>query len=233
MFIETVVITASMIGFAALPIFLPCMQRYGGPILLFGTGSLLGICAFDLFPDFYKMGGLAGLPLLIAVWVVYSLIHLFHDHHHHLSAGCDHPRTPYTFLAAITVHCFTSGLLLGVSNQFTKHLAETVFVALLVHKIYEAITVSTILLSFKRRMFWMIGMIAIYLLSFPAGVIIAHFFNDEIHHTALLLISGLAIGSLAGCLVFDFVLPSVRYVRQNKKQLIWLLAGLVLARILI
>ena len=79
----------------------------------------------------------------------------------------------------------------------------------------------------------MIGMIAIYLLSFPAGVIIAHFFNDEIHHTALLLISGLAIGSLAGCLVFDFVLPSVRYVRQNKKQLIWLLAGLVLARILI
>ena len=232
MLIETVVITASMIGFAVLPIFLPRVQAYGGPILLFGTGSLLGIFAFDLIPDFYKMGGLAGLPLLIAVWVVYSLIHLVHDHHH-LSANCEHARTPYTFFAAITAHCFTSGLLLGVSNQFTKHLAETVFVALLVHKIYEAITVSTILLSFKRRMSWMFRMLAIYLLSFPTGVIAAYLFNGIIHHAAILLISSLAIGSLAGCLVFDFILPSVRYARQNSRQLIWLLAGLVLALVLV
>ncbi len=233
MLIETVVITASMIGFAVLPIFLPRVQTYGGPILLFGTGSLLGIFAFDLLPDFYKMGGLAGLPLLIAVWVVYSLIHLFHDHQHHVSANGERARTPYAFFMAITAHCFTSGLLLGVSNQFTKHLAETVFVALLVHKIYEAITVSTILLSFKRRMSWMFRMLAIYLLSFPAGVIAAHLFSGTIHHAAILLISGLAIGSLAGCLVFDFILPSVRYARQNSRQLIWLLAGLILALVLV
>ncbi len=225
MLLETVVVVASMFVFAMLPIFLPRAQGYGGPILLFGTGSLLGICIFDLFPDFYKLGGLKGLPFLLAVWVVYSLLHLFHSHHH---LGHHHVRSPYTFLTAITAHCFTSGLLLGISTDFSRHLAETVFAALLVHKIYETMTVSTLLLSFKKPVNWTIQMLAIYLISLPLGVATARALNGHIHQTAILVISGLAIGSLAGCLIFDFVLPSARYVRQNCRQLIWLLAGLLL-----
>lgn len=230
-----------MFVLAAVPICWPRARQYNSSLLLFGTGSLVGICAFDLLPDFYKMGGLKGLPLMVAAALVFSIAHLFqghdhaHSHEHDFADEHTHShalRSPYIFLVAITVHCFTSGLLLGVSDQFSKHLADSVFAALFIHKIYESFAVSVLLVSYKRRTLWTVSMLSLYLLSFPAGAAVAKYYG-QVNHELLLIITGIAIGSLIGCLIFDFIVPSFQQIRQNRRQLIWLIAGLLVTAVLI
>ncbi len=75
-------------------------------------------------------------------------------------------------------------------------------------------------------------MLAIYLSTLPLGVALTGFFQKDISHMAVMIITGLAIGSLVGCLIFDFILPSINFVKRSALQATWLVAGLFLALLL-
>lgn len=237
MHLEVFAITLVMFLLASVPILIPHVRNYYGPLFLFGTGSLLGICAFDLAPDVFELGGFSGISLVVGVWAIYSAVHLFHSHDHIEEHPKEEGRTPYVFLTAISAHCFSSGLLLGVSGQFSAKLSHAVFTALLAHKIYEAMAVSSMLVGYERKTSWTLAMLGLYLASFPAGAFFTEIFKGQISHTWVLFISGLALGSLAGCLLFDFLIPSIKHLRKSAVkapwQVAWLAAGIVLTYIFI
>ena len=238
MYGEGLTVSLAMFFLAAMPILIPHVRKYSGRLFLFGTGSLIGICIFDLGPEVIENGGVSSISLVIIVWFAYSLFHLFHSHHHtheiktqeatHSTTACKGTYSPYLFLVAISTHCFTSGLLLGVSRQFSPRLSHAIFTALLAHKIYEALAVSSLLLSYRKKISWTLKMIGVYLVSFPLGIFFTEIFKTQIHHSTVLIISGLALGSLAGCLVFDFLVPSLKYLKHRATEVAWLIAGIVL-----
>jgi len=76
-----------------------------------------------------------------------------------------------------------------------------------------------------------------YVLSFPCGVFLTAwlaqtFATDSMERVALVIMS-VAIGNLIGCLIFDFILPSIGRFKQHRGEVYWLLGGVAAASILL
>jgi zinc transporter ZupT len=221
-------------------------------IFLIGVGAMVGICCFDLFPEIYEMGGRNSLLIMFVVWILYSAVHLYeyrnlssqhsHDMHHakksqsgHESQGShDHSHQRHGFLlfmGSIVIHCFSSGVLLVVSQDLSPRLAKTVLFALIVHKALESFSVSAVITEQKMAQSKKFLSLLIYLLSVPAGVLATNFFNQWITPSVALVLSAIAAGTLAGCLIFDFLIPNLNESKSRMKRSAWILLGLVITGI--
>jgi zinc transporter ZupT len=166
-------------------------------------------------------------------------LHIFHIGHHHPDEGENHDHehsgsghAPYLFLFSIIGHCFASGMLLAASKSLSARIASAVFIALVAHKGYESLTVSSVLLRQVRSKAARITAIVVYSLSLPFGVAVTSFFRDQMSQEIAVFISSLAIGTLLGCLIFDFLLPSIRELKARRSQVGWLLLGLGLTQLM-
>lgn len=230
MALETLLLTLGMLVLASIPVFTQSLNRYYGPLFLFGTGALFSLCAFELLPEVFHFGGLDALWLVFAAWMIYSLVHVLHAHHHldQSKAREANQHSPYPFFIAITIHCFSSGLFFGVSNLLSAPISQSIFMALVAHKAYESIAVSSLLVSFRRSKLWTFTLIGGYVLSFSVGFALARFFNGNMTHIFIMLISGVAVGTLLGCLCLDFIWPSYQTVKKSWREVVWLLLGIFL-----
>jgi zinc transporter ZupT len=234
---ETITIAVLMMVFCALPLFSPSARKYSKHLFLLGTGAMFGICFFDLLPDVFEMGGSSSLYIMGGVWLLYSIAHLFHLHHHdHEEFGHVHGAHSATgitfFLGSLVAHCFASGMLLTVSFGLSKKIAGTVFAALLAHKIYESLLLSSILLERKNSRLWKGTVIGLYGAALPAGAGLTAIFQGNINERIAILISSIAVGTLLGCLIFDFLLPSFAQLKQQRYKVGWILAGLLLTQLI-
>lgn len=233
---QTTTLTLGMLVVCLLPLIYGKMERWSALIFLFGTGALFGICAFDLLPDVVALGGPTSLTITVVVGTVYSIIHLFHLRHHESeSAHGEHVEHHHphfrVFYLSIVSHCFASGVLLSASRNLSEKLAGAVFLALLAHKGYECIIFVSILLQqhySRLRNFVIVGT---YCLALPVGVGLTYCFQAQITQTIAVYISSVAVGSLLGCLIFDFVIPSYHQVRRQWLHVAWVLFGLILTRL--
>ena len=122
-------------------------------------------------------------------------------------------------------------MLLTVSFGLSKKVASTVFVALVAHKIYESLLLSSMILVQKRSQAWRAGVIAIYAAALPAGAAVTALFQSVINEQVAVLISSVAVGTLLGCLIFDFLIPSIGQLREQRVRVGWIIAGLALTQI--
>lgn len=228
---ETIIVTLAIGALCVLPLISKRVRSHSGVLVLTGTGAMLGLCIFDLIPDVYEMGGAKGVVLTAAIWALYSLLHVFHldQHHQQTYEGAVVTPSPF-FFVAITGHCFASGMLLTVSRSFSVVLSGNVYAALLIHKAYEALTVSSILVGNTKSRAGSVGVIGAYTLSFPLGVGLAMLLGDTKGQYIALAISGIAVGTLLGCLIFDFVIPSFFELKQRRSHLAWIVFGLLLTQ---
>lgn len=242
--LETLIISGGMSLLSVLPLFSARVRKHSHLFFLAGTGALVGLCAFDLLPDLFEMGGRSSFLIAGVVWVIYSLMHLFHlGHHHH---GHDHSHgegehggghhgdqesEPYIpFLVSMMVHCFASGILLVASNALSVGMGKTVFLALLAHKGYESLTVSSVLVERIKTQRQRVLALAGFALSLPVGVVFALCFQDSVNQKVALVATSLAVGSLLGCLIFDFFLPSVAHLKTRKIDFGWVVVGLLVTQ---
>jgi zinc transporter ZupT len=183
-------------------------------------------------PDVFEIGGVNGIVLTVLIWAVYSLLHVFHLDQHHFQAyeGAVVTPSPFFFYSIIG-HCLASGMLLTVSRSYSETLSVNVYAALLIHKAYEALTVSSILVGNGKSRARSFGIISAYSLSFPVGVFLAIALGTSAGRTVALMISALAVGTLLGCLIFDFLIPSFTRLRQNRSHVAWIALGLLLTQI--
>jgi zinc transporter ZupT len=232
---EVTIISLFMVVCAALPLFWPLARRHAADLFLLGTGAMFGICFFDLVPDVFALGGGSSLWIMGGVWALYSVAHLLHLGHHHPHAGEEEDGHAHTssfglFFGSLAAHCFASGMLLAVSAGLSRRVAVTVFVALLAHKIYESLLLASILMLQRRSAGWRAGMIALYAAGLPAGAAATALFEGSINQQVAVLISSVAVGTLLGCLIFDFLLPSLSELRRQRVRAAWILAGLLLTQ---
>jgi zinc transporter ZupT len=232
---ETLITALLMASFSAAPLFSARARKYSSTIFLLGTGAMIGICIFDLTPDVLELGGkTAILPLAMAA-LAYSLVHYFHLFNHEHEHGVDQKVEsgfPY-FFGPLIAHSFATGMLLSVSQRFGHEMAHNVFGALLTHKAYEALLLSSILIGMNRSVRWKVGMIALYAGILPLGVFLGESVRQEISQTVAVWISAVAVGTLLGCLVFDFLLPSIHQLQDKRSRLIWVLSGFVLTQLVL
>jgi zinc transporter ZupT len=234
---ETWIISAGMALLSGLPLFSRTIRSYSKLCFLLGTGALSGILFFDLLPDLYEMGGAKSLWGVGAVWALYSLFHLTSlGHHEHLpeaaETGHSHDRGVAFFLASMSAHCLASGVLLVASEQLAPAINRTVFLALLSHKAYEALTVSSVLMERQKSRSQALLSIALYAISLPLGVVMTYAFRSVLTPGVALVATSLAAGTLLGCLIFDFFLPSLGYLKRRKRDFAWIAAGFAMTQIL-
>jgi zinc transporter ZupT len=249
---QTLLLAVCMALFSVLPLLSATVRRHSRDLFLIGTGALFGICFFDLVPDVFELGGGSSLVIVGAVWLLYSVIHLFHlQHHHHPDQGAAHAKAHHEephehdpeamqhhgfslFFGSLVAHCLASGMLLTVSQSFSERIAHTVFLALLAHKTYESLLLSSILVEQHRSRAQQAGLIAVYSLALPVGAYLTQLFQEDVTQKVAVVISSIAVGTLLGCLIFDFLLPSIRQLRGQRLALPragWILFGLGLTRI--
>ncbi|MGZ3653385.1 MAG: ZIP family metal transporter [Bdellovibrionota bacterium] len=241
LFFETACISACIVALAIVPLFLPVARRYSKLFYLLGTGALAGILLFDLLPDLFEMGGTSSLWGVGVVWLIYSVLHLSHlvhhrpsaehehDHHHHHAHGSGNT---YVFLASMVAHCMASGVLLVVSQGLSNGINRTVFWALLSHKAYEALTVSSVLIEKEKSRFQTAISVVLYCLSLPVGVLLTFSFRSTLTPFVAMIATSLAAGTLMGCLVFDFLIPSLKGMKNRKLEIAWIVAGLCLTQLM-
>jgi zinc transporter ZupT len=237
--LKTLIISSMMILLCSLPLLFSQMKKVSRLLFLVGTGALVGICCFDLMPDVIELGGNSSLLLVFSVWIVYSAIHLLHYRHHKLESlkqnhsHTDDPLHSHSqgmamFLTSMIVHCVSSGVLLAMSMRFSGKFSHAVFFALVAHKSYESLIVSSVIVErTKTKLSAFYGIVA-YALALPLGVIVASLFDDQITMKLAISATSFALGTLLGCMVFDFIIPSVTQIRKKRLELGWIVAGLAL-----
>ncbi len=240
---ETALISISMMSLCILPFYIQNLRRYSKFFYLLGTGALAGILFFDLIPDLFEMGGIHTLWGVAAVWLLYSLLHLYHLKYHkplshssiaesiENSFGHSHGQSISFFMASMFAHCLASGMLLVISEGYAGSITKTLFWALFAHKAYESLTVSSVLLEKKTSPKSFFIAISLYSISMPLGVLLTLLFKKSVTENIAFLVTSLAAGTLLGCLIFDFLLPSFHSSRSRKHALTWIAVGLCMTQV--
>lgn len=199
-------------------------------LLLVGTIVLLGFVVFDLVPEMLKVGGLTSLVLIAASWAVFSVIHSRNTHthethhealHHELEPKKHHSMS--FLLGSMALHCFAGGMLLVSSYSVSERLAFGVFLSLVAHKAFEAVSFSSLLIERTASRRHLYFCVSIYALSFPLGVLLTAgvdaLMASEASTVAVkkiaMILTSVAVGSLFGCLLQDFLLPVIRELRRT------------------
>ena len=231
--IETLVLVGGISFFMGLPFIFINIKNYSKYIFLIGTGAMMGICFFDLLPDVFEMGGYSSLGIIAAVGSIYSITHIFYSHpKKEYSYSSKSLRALLIFISSLMAHCFAGGMLLAISHALSQKIASTVFLALVAHKGYEAMMLSSILLEQQCSKLRKLALSVAYIISFPAGVLITALFGAYFNQEVAILISSVAVGTLMGCLIFDFFIPSIRHLRDKRLEVLWIAGGLIFTQII-
>ena len=128
------------------------IQEY---LIALSAGFILALVFFDLIPESLKtVGPIASLYIVIG----FSLLHFFeHTIVGHLHFGeethADIMVTPLASLSALSglvVHAFFDGVTISAGLQFDTKIGILVFLAVLLHKLPEGLTIASIMLAAKK-----------------------------------------------------------------------------------
>lgn len=222
------ILVSGVIGVCcALPWIFPVLRSYSRPLLLVGTSVLLGFLAFDLIPEMVELGGVYSLVLVLVSSLLFTALHAMADRgksvpHLHNDSEEGPVHGVAFLLGSMALHCFAGGMLLVSSYEISAQLAFDVFLSLVAHKAFEAVSVSSVLIQRIPSLKQALRASAVYVLSFPVGVILTEWGRrlfaqnlspDRLKQVALVL-TAVAVGSLFGCLIQDFLIPAMREFRR-------------------
>jgi zinc and cadmium transporter len=129
------------------------VQEY---LLALGAGFILALVFLELIPESLRAVGLRA-PLFILLG--YAVLHFFeHTVVRHLHFGEEtHPEMMVSTLASIStflglfIHAFFDGFAISVGMRYNFYLGLLIFVAILLHKIPEGLTIASVMLAAAHR----------------------------------------------------------------------------------
>jgi zinc and cadmium transporter len=128
------------------------IQEY---LLALSAGFILSLVFIELVPESINAVG-TDAPLVMLVG--YAVLHFFeHTVVGHLHFGEEtHPEMMVSRAASVStfiglsIHAFFDGFAISVGMQFNYYLGVLIFVAVLLHKIPEGITIASVMLAARR-----------------------------------------------------------------------------------
>lgn len=221
---DAIVISGTMFVVGSFTLLLDYVRRKSGILNVLGLAALSFLLIYDLIPSLHQHGG--SFTIAIAMFVAYSIVHAFlhyYDERHHRNRGHRMQRSNSiqilsvgTFLLSITFHCFVSGSVLAISDFLNMGLNWALFFPIFIHKTLEAVAVGTVLVSRVHSVRIQFLLLGFYSASITFGAVLTHEFHGYFSRDTILSLMSVAIGSMAGCLVYDFGLPAIKTLKRVK-----------------
>jgi zinc transporter ZupT len=174
-------------------------------ILGFTAGVLLGVVAFDLFPEIVSLSesthtDVATGPMLALVagflgfHVLEKLTIIHHAHESEYGDEHKHPQVGLLSALALSGHSFLDGVGIGLAFQVNQAVGVAVALAVIAHDFSDGLNTVTLMLAHgnpTRRALWLLALDAVAPIL---GVISTFFFH--LSDTQLLLYLGFFAGFL-------------------------------------
>ena len=194
-------------------------QRTQEILLALGAGFILALVFLNLIPASYQtLGESAALYMLVG----FSILHFFeHTVVGHLHFGEEtHAHVMVSRVASLSavaglfIHAFFDGFSISIGMQFNYLLGLLIFIAVLLHKIPEGLTIASIMMSatFARKKV----LIAIFGigLSTIVGVVAALMFSGVSAH-----LTGIALSISAGTIVYVGASDLIPEINKSKDRI--------------
>ena len=162
------------------------LQRVSGNVLLgFSSGVLLSVAFIHLFPEAMEsFGANAGILSLLGIVIPSTLDSFFfggkEQHYGHYSEVSAQSPLSVKIICGLSMHSLFDGLILGTTIPLSKSFIA-VLVAILLHKIFDGISISGVFLSTgsskKRTIFIVMIISSISTLGYFFGVVGVGFVN--------------------------------------------------------
>lgn len=137
-------------------------QRYLNLLLGFTAGVVLGVVAFDIFPEIFEQVKALDIPptgpmiALIAGFLIFHILEktiLIHASHEEDFAGHHHPSVGIASAVALIGHSFMDGVGIGLAFQVSPVVGATVAIAVVAHDFSDGLNTVTLVLLHKNSDF--------------------------------------------------------------------------------
>jgi zinc and cadmium transporter len=225
-YLPTVVFISLLGGF--LPLLRELSQRALALLLSFSAGVLLGAVFFHMMPETGKVLNegigwpILGGFLLIFIMERFVFVHACEEH------TCDIHQMGIPAFLGISLHSLLDGVALGAGLMLPQ-LGPVVLLAVLIHKMPDSISISSILLSAGWHRRKVAALNVLFALTTPLGALIAYFSLRSLAAEHVAVAVGVSAGTFLAIATAD-ILPQVHRIEQrNPTTVIFLLLGLLVS----
>lgn len=205
-------IVALMVIGGSLPLWLPNHKRILPYALAVAAGVMLSAALTHLVPEsFAHLGDAAGVGVL-AGFVFLYLFERFVTVHICETMGCHVHTIGISALFGLSIHTFANGVALGAG--ILQDLGGMVFVAIALHKLPEAFSLTAILLHEGYKRSRIIAMNALFIAMVPLGAYAVRWGSDLIEGP----VSSWALAFSAGTFIHIAVSDLLPEVHQNANR---------------
>jgi zinc and cadmium transporter len=222
-YLPTVMFISLLGGF--LPLLKTLSQRALALLLSFSAGVLLGAVFFHMLPETGRVLNEAiGWPILTGFLLIFVMerfvfVHACEEHE------CDIHQMGIPAFLGISLHSLIDGIALGAGLMLPQ-LGPAVLLAVIIHKMPDSMSISTILLSagWNRRKISLLNVL--FSLTTPIGAILAYLFFRSLSEENVAVTIGISAGTFLAIATAD-ILPQVHRIEQrNPITLVFLAIGL-------
>ena len=226
LYLPTVMFVSLLGGF--LPLIRAMSQRALALLLSFSAGVLLGAVFFHMLPETGReLDDSVGWPILAGFLLIFVMerfvfVHACEEH------DCDIHQMGIPAFLGISLHSLLDGIALG-AGLILPQLGPVVLLAVIIHKMPDSMSISSILLSagWDRRKVSMLNLI--FSLTTPIGAIIAYLFFRSLSEESIAVAIGVSAGTFLAIATAD-ILPQVHRIEQrNPMTLLFLALGLTVS----
>ena len=225
-YLPTVILVSLLGGF--LPLLRELSQRALALLLSFSAGVLLGAVFFHMLPETGKvLGESIGFPVLCGFLLIF-VMERFVFLHACEERDCDIHHMGIPAFLGISLHSLLDGVALG-AGLILPQLGPVVLLAVLIHKMPDSLSISSILLSagWQRRKVARLSLL--FALTTPVGALLAFLFFRVLSEKSIAIAIGISSGTFLAVATAD-ILPQVHRIEQrNPLTLLFLAAGLAVS----
>jgi zinc and cadmium transporter len=223
LYLPTVIFISLVGGF--LPLLRELSQRALALLLSFSAGVLLGAVFFHMMPETGRvLNEEIGWPILAGFLLIFIMerfvfVHACEEH------ACDIHQMGIPAFLGISLHSLLDGVALGAGLMLPQ-LGPVVLLAVLIHKMPDSMSISSILLSagWSRRK--VAALSVLFALTTPVGALVAYLFLQALSAEHVAVAVGISAGTFLAIATAD-ILPQVHRIEQrNPTTVIFLLLGL-------
>lgn len=222
-YLPTVMLVSLLGGF--LPLLRELSQRALALMLSFSAGVLLGAVFFHMLPETGRvLVDHIGLPVLAGFLLIF-VMERFVFVHACEERECDIHHMGIPAFLGISLHSLLDGVALGAGLMLPQ-VGPIVLLAVLIHKMPDSISISSILLSAGWARSKVARLSALFSLTTPIGALLAFVFFRSLSEENIAVAIGISAGTFLAIATAD-ILPQVHRIEQrNPLTLVFLVFGL-------
>lgn len=203
--------------FALLPIILEKKSLQINPLLSFCSGVLIATAFLYMLPVAMKFSGPdAGLFILLGFLILYIterfiMVHPCQEH------GCVSHTVGISAFIGLSLHCLLTGFSFGITIQSTDtvQILTPFLMALVVHKIPESFSLSTLLIKSNLKNNHVVWFLISYCMMTPLGILLSKYSLDLTINSSLNVLVALSTGTFIYIAASD-LLPQVHHKGRNR-----------------